>query len=99
MPALFLAEVANVLLVSSRRGRISSPLTFFADLLQLELRQDGAASVEALAQSIVLAERHALTVYDATYLELARRLGRPLATLDKPMRRAATEAGVPLFAG
>lgn len=97
VPSLFLSEVANVLTVNSRRGRIGSPMTFLTDLLGLEFREDSGASFEAVSRAVVLAERHGLTVYDATYLELALRLGRPLATLDKPLARAATDAGVPLF--
>ena len=45
----------------------------------------------------LLADRHGLTTYDAAYLELALRLGVPLATLDQDLARAAREAGVPLF--
>jgi predicted nucleic acid-binding protein len=41
-----------------------------------------------------LARTHSLSVYDATYLELARRRGRPLATLDDRLRAAAAAAGV-----
>jgi len=33
----------------------------------------------------------------AVYLELARREGLPLATLDKGLRAAAAKAGVPLL--
>lgn len=97
VPALFLMEVSNVLVANARRGRIPSALNFFADLMELEFRQDSGATIEAVAQSMVLAERHSLTVYDATYLELARRLRRPLATLDKSLARAADEAGVRIF--
>jgi predicted nucleic acid-binding protein len=35
-----------------------------------------------------------LTVYDACYLELARRVGLPLATLDKGLSAAAAKAGI-----
>jgi len=97
VPGLFFSEVANVLLVNQRRGRLPSALSFLADVLELEIRRDAGSSPEAIAQSLVLAERHGLTVYDATYLELARRLRAPLATLDTALRRAAVEAGVPLF--
>jgi predicted nucleic acid-binding protein len=38
-----------------------------------------------------------LTAYDAVYLELARREGLPLATLDKGLRAAAKKAGVALL--
>jgi predicted nucleic acid-binding protein len=44
-----------------------------------------------------LADRHRLTVYDATYLELALRLSLPLATLDDELRNAAQLEGVPLL--
>jgi predicted nucleic acid-binding protein len=44
------------------------------------------------------AEAHArsfqLRAYDAMYLELARREGWPLATLDKRLRTAAAKAGI-----
>ena len=38
-----------------------------------------------------------LTVYDAAYLELARRTGLPLATLDRELAAAARAAAVPLI--
>ncbi len=38
-----------------------------------------------------------LMAYDAVYLELARREGLPLATLDKGLRAAAKKAGVALL--
>jgi predicted nucleic acid-binding protein len=37
---------------------------------------------------------HNLTVYDAAFLELAMRLGLPLATGDEALLRAALDAGV-----
>jgi predicted nucleic acid-binding protein len=44
-----------------------------------------------------LADRHRLTVCDATYLELALRLSLPLATLDDDLRHTAQQEGVPLL--
>ena len=43
---------------------------------------------------MTLAERFALSAYDAAYLELAHRHGLPLATLDQELRAAATDLGV-----
>lgn len=43
-----------------------------------------------------LAARHRLTVYDAVFLALAIEAGAELATLDRPLARAAGEEGVPL---
>jgi predicted nucleic acid-binding protein len=41
-----------------------------------------------------LARAHDLTVYDALYLELALRLGAPLATLDGKLAEAARQSSV-----
>jgi predicted nucleic acid-binding protein len=41
------------------------------------------------AQLFRLARHYRLTVYDASYLELASRAGLPLATLDADLVRAA----------
>jgi predicted nucleic acid-binding protein len=46
----------------------------------------------------VLARAHRLTIYDAGCLELAGRIGAPLATLDRQLARAARATGVPLLA-
>jgi len=46
---------------------------------------------------LVLGEKHALTVYDAAYLELARRSQFPLGTLDDDLRKAAQAEGVELL--
>jgi len=40
--------------------------------------------------------RYALSAYDATYFELAMRLGLPLAAKDAPLAEAARKAGVTL---
>ena len=45
---------------------------------------------------VALAEQHRLTAYDAAYLELVRRAGLPLATLDDDLRKAALAEGVAL---
>ena len=44
-----------------------------------------------------LAAKYKLSIYDAAYLELARRLALPLATLDEELKIAATSEGVKIF--
>jgi predicted nucleic acid-binding protein len=46
-----------------------------------------------------LARRERLTVYDAAYLELALRLGVPLASKDSKLREAAARLGLALLGG
>ncbi len=99
VPTQFLSEVGNVLLVNVRRRRIPLPMVFqgLDDLTSLALRPDGLAVSERIAETARIAQRYGLTVYDATYLELALRLSAPLATLDAPLAKAARSAGVRLF--
>lgn len=47
------------------------------------------------SRTLELADLHRLTMYDATYLELALRLSLQLATLDEDLRQAAQREGIP----
>jgi predicted nucleic acid-binding protein len=58
---------------------------------------DAATFTHALSETLQLARRHRLSSYDASYLELALRMGLPLAMLDEDLRRAAEKAGVKHF--
>jgi predicted nucleic acid-binding protein len=46
---------------------------------------------------MALAERHGLSLYDASYLELSQRRQLPLASFDSALRRAAKAANVSLL--
>ncbi len=96
VPALWRFEVANVLLMAVRRGRIaaSRPAEILTDLEALPIEIDEAATARAWTATLILAERHGLTVYDAAYLELASRLTLSLATLDGALIDAARNEGV-----
>lgn len=100
VPLHFEAEVANGVLAGERRGRSlpaqAGELLTFIDHLAPE--PDGAGSVAALKRILPLARAHALTVYDALYLEVAERRGLPLATRDAPLARAANQVGVEVLA-
>ena len=65
-----------------------------ADLRSLPVDIDPETTSLAWSDTLDLAERHALTVYDACYLELALRTGLQLATRDRQLRNAAEQAGV-----
>jgi predicted nucleic acid-binding protein len=93
-------EVSNALLSAERNKRIDaqSASRFSGLLLTLPIAVDPTARARALTETRRLARTHKLTSYDAAYLELAMRLGVPLATLDKPLKTAAIKEGVPLLA-
>ena len=97
VPALWWFEIRNILIVNERRGRIDPAGTteFLADLGRLPILIDRHPDSEIV---IAFARKHTLTAYDAAYLELAHRLGEPLATLDRALMVAATNEGVDLIA-
>ena len=94
VPQLWHLEVRSALLAAERRGRIRAGeiderLRF---LLQLPVQTDAEPN---LADALALARKHRLSFYDALYLELARRRGAALATLDAALARAAAAEEVP----
>jgi len=98
VPAHWTTEVANALLIAVRRGRISfqDAEQFLEDLDALPIRIDATTTKLARSHILPLAEKHALTIYDAAYLELAIRQSVPLATLDDDLRKAGHASGVPI---
>ncbi|MEA1673466.1 type II toxin-antitoxin system VapC family toxin [Nitrospirillum sp. BR 11163] len=98
-PPLWRIEVANVLAMAERRGRISASDRQNAlkqlGRLPIAFDDDGNARLWDAVSNLAL--RHGLSVYDAIYLELALRSGLPLATFDKALRQAASSSGVPLM--
>jgi predicted nucleic acid-binding protein len=99
-PPVWGLEIANAIMVGERRKRLQhSEISEFASLLEnLTIVQDTRAVADHLNDVLPLARKHALSAYDAAYLELSIRHGAPLATLDDKLRKAAKGAGVRLFA-
>jgi predicted nucleic acid-binding protein len=98
VPGLWHLEVANALLVAERRGVIqASGSDLFRSRLQaLPISTDAAPLSETEPRIITLARVQGLSSYDASYLELAHRLGASLASFDQRLNRAAEAVGVAL---
>jgi predicted nucleic acid-binding protein len=96
VPAIWKLEVANGLQRAMRRGRISQSERNLAldQLTNLPIDLDSETNQHAWVETLVLADRHGLTPYDASYLELALRLRQPLATLDGSLARAGKAEGI-----
>ena len=95
VPMHFWFEIRNVLLDGERRRRFTDRHT------ELVLNRMAAirivfAPLENDSEILALARRHRLSLYDAAYLELAKRQGFPLATLDGDLIEAARAEAVPL---
>ena len=53
--------------------------------------------IDEITSLAIYARTHGLTVYDASYLQLAAQRGAILATLDNAMRAAAGRQNIPLL--
>ncbi len=96
VPPLWKFEVANVLIMGERRGRISeTPAArhlLLLSMLPIEI-DDGSLDASGSNGSL-LARKHPLTAYDASSLELAQRRGLPLPSFHGALRKAAERENV-----
>lgn len=90
-PSVWPLEVANALTVLARRRRLTSRErdAALAALAELPVSLDHEGSARGLSTLAAIAVAESLSVYDASYLELARRRELPLACRDGPLRDAA----------
>ena len=97
VPALWHLEIANALATAERRrDLLGADLDGALATIQATAVQalDTDMSLIPISEALTSARSFQLTAYDAVYLELARREGLPLATLDKGLRAAAAKAGI-----
>jgi predicted nucleic acid-binding protein len=95
-PGLWELEVANVVLLAERRGRLSEAASarIVERLRDLPIRL--GPNSPRLHHVLEVGRRYGLTSYDAAYLTLAQQLNLPLATLDRDLATAAGLADVEL---
>lgn len=98
VPGLWSLEVGNILLLAIKKKRITEAgvAEFLNFLDSFEIHTDAHTASRAFHQILSLAQAHHLTTYDAAYLELAMRMGLPLATKDKALRKICEDVQVPL---
>lgn len=98
VPYLWRLEFPNALLMAERKRRVGREqrLEILDNAAQLALRTD--PTLPDIRVLSALADRCGLTVYDASYLELASRAGGELFTLDRALAQAAAAEGVPVQA-
>ena len=99
VPVLWPIEVANLLLVATRRGRMTEEEwpRIRNDLHVLPIKIDLESHDQVLERVLPIAAQYELSVYDAMYLELALRFGLPLVTLDRRLNSSGKEAGLVLL--
>jgi predicted nucleic acid-binding protein len=85
--------------VAERRKKVAPAKSakFIRDLQQFTIRVDLDGLEQVFSTVLDQARLYQRSAYDASYLELAKRRGLPLATKDEPLRKAAEELGVLIF--
>lgn len=96
VPSIFRYELLNALIVNERRGRLTEEdaRQTLADLAAMRFERDDHHD-DALLLRLVRPYR--LSAYDAAYLEVAARRKLPIASLDRRLVEAATDARVALI--
>jgi predicted nucleic acid-binding protein len=100
VPPLWRVEVPNGLVVAERRGVLSSSdINEAVEKIELLLSRsiESVPEPTSLRRVLASARQFRLTAYDACYLDLARDVQLPLATLDRRLGEAAERAGVAWF--
>ena len=80
-----------------RRSTPGQASTWIASLRALPIAIDDETRSHAWGTTLDLGREHALSAYDAAYLELAIRKNLPIATLDGVLKGAAKKVGVRVF--
>lgn len=95
-PCIFRYEVANAFCMALRRKRLMQPIydRFIMLISTFPIVVDHEQKMEEVSK---LACFHGLTMYDAAYIETAKRRKIPLATLDKAMLRSARKEDISLL--
>ncbi len=96
VPAVWPLEFANALWQLQRRKLLSeaqiNTIVDLADLLDLVVHRETPSPRRLL----LVAKKHDLTTYDASYLDLALTLRYPVACRDGPLKKALRSAGIKL---
>jgi len=95
VPSCFRLEFANAIRSGVRRGRMPASIgrEMIIGVVGMDWNVD-PTNADSIAVIHDLSVNRALTMYDASYLELAIRRGCALATLDAALIRAARAEGV-----
>lgn len=98
VPSIWPLEVANVLLQAKKNKRLTElqAASFVDALSSLPIIVDSSTTDRAMHSIFILAGQSNLSIYDASYLELALREKIPLITHDKELLKAAKKLKIDL---
>ena len=99
VPGVWWLEVSNVIVRAEAQQLLPETQSrkFLDTLRKMPITVDSSPVEQLWEQTLHLARKFKISVYDATYLELAIRQNIVLATLDTDLARAARQSKTQLF--
>ena len=95
VPNIFFYEIGNILYIAAhKRITKTERHEIEYDLFELPIVIDGNCDTALMMRIQEFADKHSLSFYDASYLELSRRLQLPLLTFDSALENASRTEGV-----
>lgn len=91
-PAIFLAELANVFLLSKKLTALQTKTAI--EIIGNSRIAIAAINKEIIISAVILAEKHEITVYDAIFLSLAKQWNCPLISADQKSHGKITDGSV-----
>jgi predicted nucleic acid-binding protein len=95
-PAIWPLEIYNSLLTAERRKRITAAesANWLNKITALKISIGALLNFREAGDILSIAREYGLSMYDASYVELARRAALPLATIDRKLDAAARKSGI-----
>jgi predicted nucleic acid-binding protein len=95
-PAIWPLEIYNSLLTAERRKRITAAesANWLNKITALKISIGAPLNFREAGDILSIAREYGLSMYDASYVELARRAALPLATIDRKLDAAARKSGI-----
>jgi predicted nucleic acid-binding protein len=99
VPSLWVFEVENALRNAHRRKRLADAEAreIMSRLAALPIRIVDATESPRFYEALAISAEHEISVYDAVYLDTARRHGAALASRDRRVLEVAAALDVPVF--
>ena len=95
VPNIFFYEMGNILYIAAhKRITKTERHEIEYDLFELPIVIDGNCDTALMMRIQEFADKHSLSFYDASYLELSGRLQLPLLTFDSALENASRTEGV-----
>ena len=100
VPTIWHYELTQVAFKLTKSGKITQAdaQNYFNLIALLPIKTDLRSHSDCSVLTYSLSLQYNLSIYDAAYLELSLRLGAPLASNDKDLKKAAQKAGIVCFA-